>query len=187
MLSWWRWAPRGTIAQTIRNKKTEGCWPPSARSIPTRLVCRSVRRRPTGAESSLTPYLQSPMSRGLTDLIHMWRCGGDDNWRWPGAVSNQDRQASRRRVGQHEIAIASRRRRPRHFDELEVMYPDEWRCCASAGRGSRCNSRCKRPGPAMEGRALKMDFHYHKWFPPEPNVGSYDDAALRVMSAIRWC
>jgi len=104
-----------------------------------------------------------------------------DNWRWAGVPFYL-------RTGKHladrktEIAIRFKQAPAAPFKDTPVEHlranwlviriqPDE---------GISLQFEVKRPGPGVELAAVKMDFHYHDWFPPEPNVG-YETLLYDVM------
>ncbi len=105
-----------------------------------------------------------------------------DNWRWAGVpfYLRTGKHLARRMT---EIAIrfkqAPVRRVPGHAGRSAAaelagvrIQPDE---------GISLQFEVKRPGPGDAiSRAVKMDFAYDDWFPPEPNVG-YETLLYDVM------
>jgi glucose-6-phosphate 1-dehydrogenase len=105
-----------------------------------------------------------------------------DNWRWAGVPFYL-------RTGKHladrrtEIAIRFKKTPAAPFEELEGENPrPNWLVLRiQPDEGISLQFEIKRPGPAMELAAVKMDFHYQDWFPPEPNVG-YETLLYDVMT-----
>jgi glucose-6-phosphate 1-dehydrogenase len=167
-------------AQTIRNKKTEVL--SAIRAVDPNSVVRAQYGAGTVRGERCIPYRQEPdVARDSTTETYVAMRLEVDNWRWAGVPFYL-------RTGKHladrrtEIAIRFKKTPAAPFDELEGENPrPNWLVLRiQPDEGVSLQFEIKRPGPAMELAAVKMDFHYQDWFPPEPNVG-YETLLYDVM------
>src|SRR5712672_692491 len=95
-----------------------------------------------------------------------------DNWRWAGVpfYLRTGKHLSRRMT---EIAISFKRAPYAPFrDTLVDRLSPNWLTLEIApGECISLQFEARRPGPAMDLAAVRMDFHYDDWFPKEPSVG----------------
>jgi glucose-6-phosphate 1-dehydrogenase len=104
-----------------------------------------------------------------------------DNWRWAGVPFYI-------RTGKHlsqrvtEIAIRFKQAPYAAFQDTPVnaLRPNWLVLRIAPGEGISLQFEVKRPGPAVDLAAVKMDFRYDDWFPKEPNVG-YETLLYDVM------
>jgi glucose-6-phosphate 1-dehydrogenase len=104
-----------------------------------------------------------------------------DNWRWAGVPFYV-------RTGKHlsqrstEIAIQFKQAPYAAFQDtpVECLNPNWLVIGIAPEEGISLQFEVKRPGPAMDLAAVKMDFQYGDWFPKEPNVG-YETLIYDVM------
>jgi glucose-6-phosphate 1-dehydrogenase len=104
-----------------------------------------------------------------------------DNWRWAGVPFYI-------RTGKHlaqrntEIAIRFKQAPYSAFQDTPVdILRSNWLVLRIApDEGISLQFVVKRPGPAVDIAAVKMDFRYDDWFPKEPNVG-YETLLYDVM------
>ena len=167
-------------AQTIRNKKTEVL--SAIRAVDPSSVVRAQYGAGTVRGQRCIPYRQEPdVARDSHTETYVAMRLEIDNWRWAGVPFYL-------RTGKHladrrtEIAIRFKKTPTAPFDELEGDNPrPNWLVLRiQPDEGISLQFEIKRPGPAMELAAVKMDFHYQDWFPPEPNVG-YETLLYDVM------
>jgi glucose-6-phosphate 1-dehydrogenase len=104
-----------------------------------------------------------------------------DNWRWAGVpfYVRTGKHLSKRST---EIAIQFKQAPYAAFQDtpVECLNPNWLVIGIAPEEGISLQFEVKRPGPAMELAAVKMDFHYGDWFPKEPNVG-YETLIYDVM------
>ena len=109
-------------------------------------------------------------------------CGSTiDNWRWAGVPFYI-------RTGKHlaqrltEIAIRFKQAPYAAFQDTPVnaLRPNWLVLRIAPDEGISLQFEVKRPGPAVDLAAVKMDFRYDDWFPKEPNVG-YETLLYDVM------
>jgi glucose-6-phosphate 1-dehydrogenase len=106
---------------------------------------------------------------------------GIDNWRWAGVPFYI-------RTGKHlgrrvtEIAIRFKQAPYAAFQDTPVnaLRPNWLVLRIAPDEGISLQFEVKRPGPAVDLAAVKMDFRYDDWFPKEPNVG-YETLLYDVM------
>jgi glucose-6-phosphate 1-dehydrogenase len=95
-----------------------------------------------------------------------------DNWRWAGVpfYLRTGKHLSRRMT---EIAISFKRAPYALFRDtlVERLSPNWLRLEIAPGQCISLQFEARRPGPAMDLAAVRMDFHYDDWFPREPSVG----------------
>jgi glucose-6-phosphate 1-dehydrogenase len=105
-----------------------------------------------------------------------------DNWRWAGVPFYI-------RTGKHlsqrvtEIAIRFKQAPYAAFQDTPVnaLRPNWLVLRIAPDEGISLQFEVKRPGPAVDLAAVKMDFRYDDWFPKEPNVG-YETLLYDVMT-----
>jgi glucose-6-phosphate 1-dehydrogenase len=104
-----------------------------------------------------------------------------DNWRWAGVpfYIRTGKHLSRRRT---EVAIRFKQAPYTPFQHTPVgCLPDNWLIISIAPEeGISLQFAVKRPGPAVDLAAVRMDFRDDDWFPNEPNVG-YETLIYDVM------
>jgi glucose-6-phosphate 1-dehydrogenase len=104
-----------------------------------------------------------------------------DNWRWAGVpfFVRTGKHMSQRST---EIAICFKQAPYAAFQDtpVDTLRPNWLVLRIAPDEGISLQFEVKRPGPAMELAAVKMDFHYDDWFPKEPNVG-YETLIYDVM------
>lgn len=104
-----------------------------------------------------------------------------DNWRWAGVpfYIRTGKHMSRRNT---EIAIRFKQapRTPFQDTPADALRPNWLVLRIAPNEGVSLQFEVKRPGPAMDLAAVKMDFRYDDWFPKEPNVG-YETLLYDVM------
>jgi glucose-6-phosphate 1-dehydrogenase len=106
---------------------------------------------------------------------------GIDNWRWAGVPFYI-------RTGKHltqrvtEIAIRFKQAPYAAFQDTPVnaLRPNWLVLRIAPDEGISLQFEVKRPGPAVDLAAVKMDFRYDDWFSKEPNVG-YETLLYDVM------
>jgi glucose-6-phosphate 1-dehydrogenase len=95
-----------------------------------------------------------------------------DNWRWAGVpfYLRTGKHLSRRMT---EIAISFKRAPYALFRDtlVERLSPNWLTLEIAPGECISLQFEARRPGPAMDLAAVRMDFHYDDWFPREPSVG----------------
>jgi glucose-6-phosphate 1-dehydrogenase len=105
-----------------------------------------------------------------------------DNWRWAGVpfYLRTGKHLSRRMT---EVAISFKRAPYALFrDTLVDRLSPNWLTLEIApGQCISLQFEARRPGPAMDLAAVRMDFHYDDWFPKEPSVG-YETLLHDVMT-----
>ncbi len=104
-----------------------------------------------------------------------------DNWRWSGVpfFLRTGKHLSRRMT---EIAIRFKQAPYAPFQDTPVdrLRPNWLVVRIQPDEGISLQFEVKRPGPVVNLAAVKMDFRYGDWFPPEPNVG-YETLLYDVM------
>ena len=104
-----------------------------------------------------------------------------DNWRWAGVpfYLRTGKHLSRRMT---EIAIRFKQAPYAAFADTPVdrLRPNWLVIRIQPDEGISLQFEVKRPGPVVDLAAVKMDFRYRDWFPPEPNVG-YETLLYDVM------
>src|SRR5579875_2636467 len=104
-----------------------------------------------------------------------------DNWRWSGVpfYLRTGKHLSRRMT---EIAIRFKQAPYAAFQDTPVdrLRPNWLVIRIQPDEGISLQFEVKRPGPVVDLAAVKMDFRYNDWFPPEPNVG-YETLLYDVM------
>ena len=95
-----------------------------------------------------------------------------DNWRWAG-VPFYVRTGKRLPRRYTEIAIRFKHAPMAPFEATQVEeLPPNWLVMhIQPNEGISLQFEVKRPGPVVDLAAVRMDFRYRDWFPPEPNVG----------------
>jgi glucose-6-phosphate 1-dehydrogenase len=95
-----------------------------------------------------------------------------DNWRWAGVpfYLRTGKHLSRRMT---EIAVSFKCAPYALFRDtlVERLSPNWLRLEIAPGQCISLQFEARRPGPAMDLAAVRMDFHYDDWFPREPSVG----------------
>jgi glucose-6-phosphate 1-dehydrogenase len=95
-----------------------------------------------------------------------------DNWRWAGVpfYLRSGKHLSRRMT---EVAISFKRAPYALFRDtlVERLSPNWLTLEIAPGQCISLQFEARRPGPAMDLAAVRMDFHYDDWFPREPSVG----------------
>ncbi len=104
-----------------------------------------------------------------------------DNWRWAGVpfYLRTGKYLSRRMT---EIAIQFKQAPFAPFENTPVhrLRPNWLVIRLQPGEGISLQFEVKRPGPVVDLAAVRMEFRYKDWFPPEPNVG-YETLLYDVM------
>ena len=104
-----------------------------------------------------------------------------DNWRWAGVpfYVRTGKHLSKRNT---EIAIRFKQAPYVPFQDtpVDTLRPNWLVLHISPGEGISLQFEVKRPGPAVDLAAVRMDFRYDDWFPKEPNVG-YETLLYDVM------
>jgi glucose-6-phosphate 1-dehydrogenase len=104
-----------------------------------------------------------------------------DNWRWAGVpfYIRTGKHMSHRNT---EIAICFKQAPFAAFQDTPVdrLRPNWLVLRIAPDEGISLQFEIKRPGPAVELAAVKMEFCYDDWFPKEPNVG-YETLIYDVM------
>ena len=95
-----------------------------------------------------------------------------DNWRWAG-VPFYFRTGKHMSARNTEIAIRFKQAPYAAFQDTPVnaLRPNWLVLRIAPDEGISLQFEVKRPGPAVDLAAVKMDFRYDDWFPREPNVG----------------
>ena len=105
-----------------------------------------------------------------------------DNWRWAGVpfYIRTGKHMSHRNT---EIAVSFKQAPYAAFQDTPVnaLRPNWLVLRIAPDAGISLQFEVKRPGPAMDLAAVKMDFRYDDWFPKEPNVG-YETLLYDVMT-----
>jgi glucose-6-phosphate 1-dehydrogenase len=105
-----------------------------------------------------------------------------DNWRWAGVpfYIRTGKHLSRRNT---EIAICFKQAPHTAFNQTPVktLRPNWLVLRIAPDEGISLQFEVKRPGPAMDLAAVRMNFCYDDWFPKEPNVG-YETLLYDVMA-----
>ena len=105
-----------------------------------------------------------------------------DNWRWAGVpfYLRTGKHLSRRMT---EVAISFKRAPYALFRDtlVERLSPNWLTLEIAPGQCISLQFEARRPGPAMDLAAVRMDFHYDDWFPKEPSVG-YETLLHDVMT-----
>jgi glucose-6-phosphate 1-dehydrogenase len=104
-----------------------------------------------------------------------------DNWRWAGVPFYL-------RTGKHlasrvtEIAIRFKQAPYSAFQDtpVETLRPNWLVMRVAPDEGISLQFEVKRRGPLVDLAAVRMDFRYNDWFPPQPNVG-YETLIYDVM------
>jgi glucose-6-phosphate 1-dehydrogenase len=104
-----------------------------------------------------------------------------DNWRWAG-VPFYIRTGKHLKHRTTEIAIRFKQAPHAAFQDTPVsaLRPNWLVLRIAPDEGISLQFEVKRPGPAVDLAAVKMDFRYDDWFPKEPNVG-YETLLYDVM------
>ena len=104
-----------------------------------------------------------------------------DNWRWAGVpfYLRTGKYLSQRMT---EIAIQFKQAPFAPFEDTPVqnLRPNFLVIRLQPGEGISLQFEVKRPGPVVDLAAVRMEFQYKDWFPPEPNVG-YETLLYDVM------
>jgi len=104
-----------------------------------------------------------------------------DNWRWAGVpfYIRTGKHLTRRLT---EIAIRFKQAPYAAFQDtpMNALRPNWLVLRIAPDEGISLQFEVKRPGPAVDLAAVKMDFRYTDWFPKEPNVG-YETLLYDVM------
>ncbi|RTL79413.1 MAG: glucose-6-phosphate dehydrogenase [Hyphomicrobiales bacterium] len=105
-----------------------------------------------------------------------------DNWRWAG-VPFYLRTGKRLGHRTTEIAIRFKQAPYAAFQNtpVDALRPNWLLLRISPREGISLQFEVKRPGPAMDLAAVRMDFSYADWFPREANVG-YETLIHDVMN-----
>jgi glucose-6-phosphate 1-dehydrogenase len=163
--------PTGFDAVSIRNKKTEVLG-----AIPSVEPAYAVRGQYSGGAVHGAPavaYRQEPNIAPNSNVETYAAMRLEiDNWRWAGVPFYI-------RTGKHmseritEIAIRFKQAPYAAFKDtpVDALRPNWLVLRIAPDEGISLQFEVKRPGPAVELAAVKMDFHYDDWFPKEPNVG----------------
>jgi glucose-6-phosphate 1-dehydrogenase len=95
-----------------------------------------------------------------------------DNWRWAG-VPFYFRTGKHMSGRKTEIAIRFKQAPYAAFQDtpVDTLRPNWLVLRIAPDEGISLQFEVKRPGPAVDLAAVKMDFRYDDWFPREPNVG----------------
>jgi glucose-6-phosphate 1-dehydrogenase len=168
-------------AASIRNKKTEVL--NAIRPISPRRAVRAQYDAGTVAGKSAVAYRAEPDVAADSKVeTYVALELAVDNWRWAGVpfYIRTGKHLSDRKT---EIAIRFKQAPSAPFDDTPVdsLRPNWLVLRIQPDEGISLQFEVKRPGPAVELAAVKMDFHYNDWFPREPNVG-YETLLYDVMT-----
>ena len=172
--------PTGFDAVSIRNKKTEVLG-----AIPSVKPAYAVRGQYSGGAVHGAPvvaYRQEPNIAPNSNVETYAAMRVEiDNWRWAG-VPFYIRTGKHMSERMTEIAIRFKQAPYAAFKDtpVDALRPNWLVLRIAPDEGISLQFEVKRPGPAVELAAVKMDFHYDDWFPKEPNVG-YETLILDVM------
>ena len=167
-------------AASIRNKKTEVL--NAIRPVtPEHAVRAQYGAGIVGGEKAVA-YRQEPdVAPNSTVETYVALELEVDNWRWAGVpfYIRTGKHLSDRKT---EIAIRFKQAPAAPFSDIPHcgLRPNWLVLRIQPDEGISLQFEVKRPGPVLELAAVKMDFHYNDWFPPEPNVG-YETLLYDVM------
>ena len=173
--------PAGFDANAIRNKKAE-----VFAAMPAVKPAQAIRGQyaaGTVLGKHMRAYRQEPdvAAASNTETYVAMRVE-IDNWRWAGVpfYLRTGKHMSQRRT---EIAIRFKPAPYQAFRDTPVdSLPPNWLVLRIApDEGISLQFEVKRPGPAVDLAAVKMDFRYDDWFAKEPNVG-YETLLYDVMT-----
>ena len=173
--------PIGFNEAAIRNKKAE-----VLAAIPAVTPDRAVRGQYDAGTVLAKPavaYRSEPdVAAGSNVETYVAMRLEVDNWRWAGVpfYVRTGKHLARRRT---EIAICFKQAPYAAFRDTPVdALRSNWLVLRIApDEGISLQFEIKRPGPAMDLAAVKMDFRYADWFPKEPNAG-YETLIHDVMT-----
>jgi glucose-6-phosphate 1-dehydrogenase len=172
--------PTGFDAAAIRAKKAE-----LFAAMPAVTPARAVRGQ-YGAGTVLgqaaKPYRQEPrVAPNSNTETYVAMQLEIDNWRWAGVpfYLRTGKHMSRRLT---EIAIQFKQAPYAAFQStpVENLRPNWLVLRISPHEGISLQFEIKRRGPVVDLAAVRMDFRYDDFFPPEPNVG-YETLIYDVM------
>ena len=172
--------PVGFDEASIRTKKAD-----VFAAMPPVTPARAVRGQydvGTVSGSSVNAYRAEPDVAALSNIETFSAMRFEiDNWRWAGVpfFVRTGKHMSQRKT---EIAICFKQAPYAAFQGTPVdQLKSNWLVLRIApDEGISLQFEIKRPGPAMDLAAVKMDFQYADWFPKEPNVG-YETLLYDVM------
>jgi glucose-6-phosphate 1-dehydrogenase len=172
--------PTGFDAAAIRSRKAE-----VLAAMPAVTPARVVRGQygtGTVLGRHVKPYRQEPDVAPTSNIeTYVAMQLEIDNWRWAGVPFYI-------RTGKHllqrntEIAIRFKQAPYAAFQDtpVDALRPNWLVLRIAPNAGISLQFEVKRPGPAVDLTAVKMDFRYDDWFPKEPNVG-YETLLYDVM------
>jgi glucose-6-phosphate 1-dehydrogenase len=173
--------PTGFGAAEIRNKKFE-----MLAAMPGVDVKRSVRGQYGAGKlqgKDVPAYRQEPNVAPDSHIETYVALQVEiDNWRWAG-VPFYLRTGKRLGHRTTEIAVRFKQAPYTAFRDtpIDTLRPNWLALRIAPDEGISLQFEVKRPGPAMDLAAVKMDFRYDDWFPKEPNVG-YETLIYDVMN-----
>lgn len=173
--------PTGFSAAEIRNKKYE-----MLAAMPSVDVRRAVRGQYGAGKllgKDVPAYRQEPDVAPDSHIeTYVAMQVEIDNWRWAG-VPFYLRTGKRMGHRKTEIAIRFKQAPYTAFQNTPVgaLRPNWLVLRIAPDEGISLQFEVKRPGPAMDLAAVKMDFRYDDWFPKEANVG-YETLIHDVMN-----
>jgi glucose-6-phosphate 1-dehydrogenase len=173
--------PTGFDAAAIRSKKAE-----VLTSMPAVKPAQAVRGQygaGTVLDKTVKAYRQEPNVAPDSDIeTYVAMQLGIDNWRWAGVpfYIRTGKHMSQRNT---EIAIQFKQApyAAFHGTPVDTLRPNWLVLRIAPDEGISLQFEVKRPGPAVDIAAVKMDFRYDDWFPKEPNVG-YETLLYDVMT-----
>ena len=168
--------PTGFDAAAIRGKKTE-----VFTAMPAVRPAEAVRGQ-YGPGGSAKPYRsEADVAADSNVETYVALRFTIDNWRWAG-VPFYIRTGKHMAARSTEIAICFKQAPYAAFQDtpVESLRPNWLVLGIAPDEGISLQFEVKKPGPAVDLAAVKMDFHYDDAFPKEPNVG-YETLLLDVM------
>jgi glucose-6-phosphate 1-dehydrogenase len=167
-------------AASIRNKKTEVL--NAIRPVQPENAVRGQYAAGTVDGKTVAAYRKEPdVAPDSTIETYVAMELEVDNWRWAGVpfYIRTGKHLSDRKT---EIAIRFKQAPAAPFVDMPDcgLRPNWLVLRIQPDEGISLQFEVKRPGPVLELGAVKMDFHYNDWFPPEPNVG-YETLLYDVM------
>ena len=168
--------PTGFDAAAIRGKKTE-----VFTAMPAVRPADAVRGQ-YGAGGSAKAYrAETAVAADSNVETYVALRFTIDNWRWAG-VPFYIRTGKHMAARSTEIAICFKQAPYAAFQDtpVESLRPNWLVLDIAPDEGISLQFEVKKPGPAVDLAAVKMDFHYDDAFPKEPNVG-YETLLLDVM------
>jgi glucose-6-phosphate 1-dehydrogenase len=173
--------PIGFDAAEVRNKKAEVFM--AMPVVEPAMVVRGQYDRGSVLGKAAAAYRQEPNVAPDSDVeTYVAMRVEIDNWRWAG-VPFYLRTGKRLGHRTTEIAIRFKQAPYAAFQNtpVDALRPNWLLLRISPREGISLQFEVKRPGPAMDLAAVRMDFCYADWFPKETNVG-YETLIHDVMN-----